>query len=130
MKAIHQAIGEKQIRALFTSLLNNAVEERDLESARLLLSYAVGPPPTEPVDPDSEDLDELQRLAARPHLRGPQGVLGILAGRPAALVIAALQQADRNRAEEFSDSNPLAQLLGEDLRKPGEEDGNGDQEHE
>jgi hypothetical protein len=129
MRAVHKAIGEREIKRLFRAMLDCATQERDWEAAKLLLSFAIGAPPEGSPDPDAEDLDELQRLAARPPLRGPAGVLGILAGRPPALVIAALEQADRNRAEEFPD-NPLAQLLGEDLRTPGEEDGNGEQEHD
>jgi hypothetical protein len=54
----------------------------------------------------ASQIDELKRLAGRPHLQGAQGVLGILGTRPAALVVAAAQQADLARAKEFPD-NPL-----------------------
>jgi hypothetical protein len=49
-RAIHQAVGEAEIKGLFESLLRLA-RCGNMEAARLVLAYSVGKPPA--YDPDA-----------------------------------------------------------------------------
>jgi len=66
--AFLEAAGPEQVRQLAADLLRRALAG-DLDAARLWLSYAIGKP-SEAVDPDQQDLDELRLLRASPTLVG------------------------------------------------------------
>jgi hypothetical protein len=106
------AVGEAGIKRLFKSLLEMACQDDNLEAARLILLYSAGRPAKEPVDPDSCDRDELERLRARPGLDGPDGVLRFLRSRSLGVLIAAVAKIDEARAAG-REGDPIAQLLNE-----------------
>jgi hypothetical protein len=60
-KAFYDATTEDEVKAVALKLAEMA-KAGDLEAARLFLSYAVGPPPSEAADPDRLDLHELELL--------------------------------------------------------------------
>jgi hypothetical protein len=131
MKAIHKAIGEREIKRLFRGLLDMALD-CDLEAAKLLLGYAVGPPPAEPIDPDDEDADEVRRLRDRPGVEGADGVLRLLRSRSLGVLIAAVARIDEARAAG-REGDPVGQLLNDvAFRKQPDDDeeGDGEQEHD
>jgi hypothetical protein len=65
-RVLLEAVTDDDLRELAQSLLHRAIKERDNEAAKLLLAYRVGKP-SEVVNPDRADLDELERLLSDPN---------------------------------------------------------------
>jgi hypothetical protein len=64
--ALISGVSDADIQGVAAKLVRMVTEDGNLEAARLLLSYAVGPPLEKAIDPDRLDLNELQLLRDHP----------------------------------------------------------------
>jgi hypothetical protein len=106
--ALFHSLKDADMRAVVNALVGMVTEEHNLDAARLLLAYCIGPPLEKAVDPDRADLDELRLLQECPpadalveHRLPPDVALALrrAAGALAAVAVVANEL-------EFSGSRP------------------------